>query len=530
MATRNSTNPGVSTSLNDELVFAPSWLASLISDSAKRRTELFEGRTFDNTAPDGDFTRLDLFNTVGITEGELRNFMAKRLLVKDIGNNLEQKLGDLQSIYDTSISFMERVLYLKIPLGLRTKKWNSVDEFIRAIKDHTDNNVAGSGKRNGAYSIMFCALLKTMIVESDIYRNPKIDQLDQDLENLNNHLKTSLGLKEIKQKGKKKSEKLEDTARYTEYTLDGHTIRIASRAKTRDAIRLKEIFKRKYQSIEDFGDLLGVEIELDDTQSIEAHTHIISRIKEALYGRSKTQKIDGSLEKIPVVLEVKWSLLSLSAIEELQADGEIEVKKKKHSAVSSLDFEDAKFAPAPASIKGANGKRYTLNPEVRFVKSNNRNENGFASHDVMDLKRVLTAIVRLFGAITLGNLRYILEKFPYENHDDGSPKSPPDIMRSRHAILNHLLYPEKYSNGKSAKYPFLRILSTSSKQNGERKIYLTTNNAFFSEDGEYSLANIYSQYPPPIPINNVYLPQILEKVHTSVNGVLVSKTSLKSIW
>ena len=211
---------------------------------------------------------------------------------------------------------MERILYLRIPLGLRTKKWNSVDEFVRAIKDHTDNSIAGDKKKNGAYSIMFCAILKTMIVESDIHRNQKIGQLDQDLENLNNHLKSTLGLKEVKSKGKKKPGA---EPKYTEYTLDGHIIQIASRAKTKDAIRLKEIYKRKYQSVEDFGDLLGIEIELDESLGLDAHVHIISRIKQALYGKAKSQKVGDIYQKIPVILEVKGSLLTVNAIAELEA-------------------------------------------------------------------------------------------------------------------------------------------------------------------------------------------------------------------
>ena len=79
MATRNSTNPTVSTSISAELVHAASWPASLISDSALRRAELFHGAILSEIIPDDDFTRLDLFNTVGISAPELRIFMAKRL-------------------------------------------------------------------------------------------------------------------------------------------------------------------------------------------------------------------------------------------------------------------------------------------------------------------------------------------------------------------------------------------------------------------------------------------------------------------
>jgi hypothetical protein len=73
-------------------------------------------------------------------------------------------------------------------------------EFIKAISEHTGGGLHGTKKKNGAYSNMFCAILKTMVVESDIYRNPKIDQLDQHLEDLNSHLKTTLELKEVRKK------------------------------------------------------------------------------------------------------------------------------------------------------------------------------------------------------------------------------------------------------------------------------------------------------------------------------------------
>jgi hypothetical protein len=268
-----------------------------------------------------------------------------------------------------------------------------------------------------------------------------------------------------------------------------------------------------------------VEIELDKTLDLYAQTHIISRVKLALYGKAKIKNIDGIPTRIPVILEVKGSVLSNAAITDLERQGEIKISKKKHSAVSSLDFEDAKFTPAPATIKDTNGKRYSLKPEVRFVKSENRNESGFATHDIMDLKRVLTANARLFGALTLGNLRYILDKFPYENHEDGTPKTTAEITKSKHAILNHLLYPEKYSDGSTAQYPFLLILSAKSTHSGEYKIYLTTNNAFFSEDGNYSLESIYSEYPHPVDVQGTNIADTLEKIHNAINNVLALGTT-----
>jgi hypothetical protein len=116
MASSNSLNPLLNSPLIPEKVSAASWPSDQLVASARDTLQLLHGQSVPNYHPEYDFTRIDLHNTTGITESEIQGLIARRLNVKDIGNNLEQKLSDLQNIYDESLSFMQRVLYLKIPL------------------------------------------------------------------------------------------------------------------------------------------------------------------------------------------------------------------------------------------------------------------------------------------------------------------------------------------------------------------------------------------------------------------------------
>ena len=104
-------------------------------------------------------------------------------------------------------------------------------------------------------------------------------------------------------------------------------------------------------------------------------------------------------------------------------------------------------------------KKRSLNPEIQFVLPNNRNEAGFSKHEVYDLKKIISANVRLFGALTIGNLGYLLSQ--YKSIFD--PRS----------LLNHLLYPQDGSA-----HPFLLLVTEKSQRTHKKKQYITTSDVY----------------------------------------------------
>ena len=106
-----------------------------------------------------------------------------------------------------------------------------------------------------------------------------------------------------------------------------------------------------------------------------------------------------------------------------------------------------------------NGKKRSIQPEIQFVLPKNKNEVGFSSHQVYDLKKVISANARLFGALTVSNLKFLLKEV--------STGFDPRTM------LQHLLYPQSGSTK-----PFLYILKAKSKHSRKEKFYITTSDVF----------------------------------------------------
>ncbi len=481
---------------NSTRVSAPSWVSEL-SPSARDIVRLFDGIEEDPEYFEGDvadFTRIDLYNSRGISDPEIRRFIANRLHLESNQNALTNSLPKIQEIFDESVAFLERTLYRRVPFGLHWKKWKSVEEFVRAIKEHTDRNI------NGAYSLMFCAILKVMIVESDLDENPKIDKLDIDLHNLMTHLISDLKLVEIKEKKSRKGAVDPNKVIYRTFILDGlYEIRIADRLKSKDSIRIKEIYKRGYHSVSDIGDLLAIRIELWQGLEQTGYEHAILRIRKSLYWQNA-----------PVTLEIKWKILDSRTCQNLQHSW-ITIVTKIPNGGSSLDYEDAKFDGATATIKNAKNKKYTIKPEVQFVLPDNRNERWFASHEFYDLKKIISANVRLFGAVTLWNLGYILTHYP----TGFSPK----------VLLWELLYPQRSENSENSKkwkrYPYLLPIQYRSKTTGRDKYYITTSDHYFASNGT-PLSQLYTEYPIPLNISEGGLAPsgITEIVHKVTDSIL----------
>jgi len=75
------------------------------------------------------------------------------------------------------------------------------------------------------------------------------------------------------------------------------------------------------------------------------------------------------------------------------------------------------------------------------VYTGNKNESGFNKHEIYDLKKTLSAVCRLLGTLTVGNIKFavreILEILK-ESDQKGKNKSLNSLTEQ--SILIHLLY------------------------------------------------------------------------------------------
>ncbi len=445
----------------------PSWMEYIRIRNYKDATRMFDGKEWDIP-----FTNLDLFSLDGFSPEDIKNKFFEELWVKNTKNNEEKNTVKLNHIYHESISYMERVLYRKIPNGLKTKKWSSTNEFLEHLNSHLKRD------KEWYYSLMFCAIIKVMLVEVGIYNNPIIDELDTDMSTLMSRFSSIPWIK-VNEKWKKNE--------YKKYMLDElYSGKLENRPKSADSIRTKLIYNRPYNKLSKFKDLLAMRMELDPSRWERWYVHTIHRIRDSLYW--KNEKIN---------FEIKWGILSKSTIEEIRKlNITVIIKPSKWGA--SLNYEDAKFVWWRIDIsKPGKEKKYIL-PEVQFVLPGNRNESWFSTHLVYDLKKIISANVRLFWALTIGNIQYILEHYKTEF----DPR----------ALLNHLLYPQEHWQE-----PFLQLIKTKSKRTGKERAYFSTSDIY--NEGKNTISNIYN-FPEPVNKEWAAIENIEKTVHDAIEVVI----------
>ena len=445
----------------------PSWIEDLRLKKYSEAEQMFGNQKWDFP-----FTNLDLFSVDGFSPEDIKKKFFTELWFKDSKNNEMKATVKLNRIYNDSISYMERVLYRKIPKWLKDKEWSSTSEFLEHINTHLKRDT------EGIYSLMFCAIIKVMLVEVGLDENPIVDELDVDMADLMDKFTNIPGMK-VNTKSRKHD--------YQNYNLDNlYKWRLWSRPKSIDSMRTKLIFNRPYDKISKFKDLLALRIELDPKWWEPGYIHTIRKIRDNLYGMNKKMSF-----------EIKWGIFTPNAIKEL-GNVDIIVSVKKVKWWTSLNYEDAKFIWGHVGISKPGKPKKWVIPEIQFVLPNNKNESGFSEHLVYDLKKILSANVRIFGAMTIGNMQYILEH--YETKFD--PR----------ALLNHLLYPQS-----QWQKPFLQLIKTKSKRTGKSRVYFSTSDIY--NEGDKTMSDIYN-FPEPKNKAWAGTDDIQKVVHDAVESVM----------
>lgn len=480
--------------LPEEPVYAPSWAAHLQPDVTTHYAITSVARADDLPPTSKGLTRLDLFNTVGVSREAHYQTVASILGIKNTKVTLSRQVGTINRLYRNSIEFLEKSLYRHIPKGMREKTWSSVEEFVEAVHHHTGRSV------NGAHSLMFCAILKVMIVEADIDGNPLVESLDADMGLLMKKFESISGIR-VAKKRDAAAKKSRDPEEYELYELDEiYQMKAENRPKSANSIRIKEIYNRSYTSVSDFRDLLALRLELDTSDGQAGYVHMIRRLRDGLYGKSAK-----------VTLEViRGKIFSKESLARLRA-ANIDIVEKDPKSATDLRYEHAKFKGGEVVLTTPKGGKRKVFPEVQFVLPDNKNESGFSSHEVYSLKKILSANARLFGGLTMGNIKYILKKYP-------TRFDPRDL-------LGHLFYPPA-----SGEPPFLLPLKEMSRSSGREKHYFTTSDIYFLEgkrkDGKKpsTIADAFTEhgsgYPELVDIEN-----ISKFVHDEIDGIFGSRAS-----
>ncbi len=116
-----------------------------------------------------------------------------------------------------------------------------------------------------------------MFIEAELDEDRSVDELDTDMTSLLAKIKDLPGLKIKKTK--------EVLTNYIDYELDGlYAGKMENRPKSRNSIKTKMIYNRKYNKLSKFKDLLALRFELDPSKGETGYIHTILKIKAHLYG------------------------------------------------------------------------------------------------------------------------------------------------------------------------------------------------------------------------------------------------------
>ncbi|NDK07895.1 hypothetical protein EOM39_01455 [Candidatus Gracilibacteria bacterium] len=348
-------------------------------------------------------TRLDLMSVKGIKNNELKEIIYNELQINPgIDDKAEQKaVKKINTLFKEAINVMGNNFKLKIPKNYKDIEWYSLDDFINYAFSTSET------KKTGYKTLIDCAIIKTMSVCNAIIDNPLLFDLNQKLEKIIKKIKKVPGFHIINEKdGEIEFSYNNPLGGENSYTRGKVTYR------TKDDIKilLKLIYNRKYSKLDFFKDLLGFRVEIEKPEDAENGILLFKNLFES----------DTKLKN--------KGLLNNDFLEECKILHGINVSKDKKSGTSET-FVNAALIGTFIREKG---DKSTIPPgEIQFVYTGNKNESGYNKHEIYDTKKYISAISRLFGYITLDQIKTIIHHFALKS---GLPES---------GILHHLTTPQK---------------------------------------------------------------------------------------
>lgn len=326
-------------------------------------------------------TRLDLMSVKGISKEEF-----KKIIFEEFQLNPNDKCNDKKALSKINKTFQETILIMKnhfklnIPKDYLQKKWISIDEFIDFAFSTNDE------KKTWYKRIIDCAILKTMNACNNIIENPLLYELDSKIEKIIEKFIKIPWLTIINEK------KWEINFSYNNLVWWDNSYckwKINYRTKEDIKILLKLLYNRKYTSLEFFKDLLQFRIEIENEKDWE---NIVLLLK--------------NLFSWEIILKNK-KLFNSKTIENLK-NGRIKVVNEKKSWASD-DFINASISWHFTKEKW---DHWVIPPaEIQIVYTWNKNESWYNKHEIYDLKKYISAISRLFGYITLEQIKWLIKHF-----------------------------------------------------------------------------------------------------------------------
>ncbi|MDD2916262.1 MAG: hypothetical protein PHH70_00250 [Candidatus Gracilibacteria bacterium] len=362
----------------------------------------------------------DLYSLRGISDDKLYQLVLKELGLNEKSSECQMREGlkRLHMIYNHSIHELENTFLLPIPEERKGMKWSSIRAFTDDIYSTLESPKCGYS------TIVQCALFKTMYAVKNILdHHGDMTHAIQETQAVIEKIKKMPGFTVIKEK-----ENTHDIYFTNGLSSDDPNYiegRLNFRTKQFKSLLLKLIYNRPHFTSAIVQDVTGVRIEIDAPCSTKMGDRAIKYFAGGLFERCE--------------MDQKGAFLS----PDFEADIPRRIRKTPKEGTGELT-EAKLVGSVKKSCSSGNGEAVITNDiEVQFVYTGNKNESGFNKHEIYDLKKLLSAVCRLMGSLTVGNIKLAIRETLKVLHENDKRRGGLLNPLNEKSILAHLLYSKK---------------------------------------------------------------------------------------
>lgn len=332
-----------------------------------------------------DFTVLDLFNIPLQSDQEIKDFIQSRLKVDIQSPGALQKINE---IFQTALDFYQNRYLKNIPVNIKRKTFKNIDEVIAFLKETKTNKT--TAKLN-------CIIAKVCYAVDGVLNHEKVERSTLLVQHfITKYLTPAFKTKPLQQ------DKYGNTFTSGEIILQWREIKFSfiARQKQPDSIIGKQLAEAKYDSLENFMDLIWGTFYLENDEDV-------ALLMQYIYGNIYHWEAEISNKNgISPDIAIAWEWLHKEFHEELQKATLIGENWKKSAEEQQYDERKSSTSPDYKEIKlkwyaevplesGSKSAPYPIGTEIKFVSGWHDNEQWITLQNIYDYAKRFRELSRL---------------------------------------------------------------------------------------------------------------------------------------
>lgn len=354
-----------------------------------------------------DVTVMDLFNIPLATDEWIKDFIKKRVWI-DI--NTQDGIAQINTLFEQAKEFYESRYLKALPAKFKRIIFQNAQSIITFLRETKTSKITGS---------INCAIAKVSYATHDVLSNEKVRRAEfLDRQFISEHLERPFQIQEWYE------DKNGNIYRTGTVVIDSKIInfKLIARQKGKDSIIGKQLADAKYYSVDEFKDLVGVTVYVDeDWQAAFIMQYIDQMIYKWKAQIKNKNGLDLSAVKEMVYLNKEFylKLEKETKITESDDTSEEEQEFNERKKATSKKYKEIKLVgKVELSLEEwSKSTKYPIGTEIKFVVGWHDNEEGISLQSIYDYAKRFRELTRLWIPIRkLDILNYVNDFF--ENIDE----------------------------------------------------------------------------------------------------------------